>query len=60
MKAYSGPADALRKISAEYGIRGVMRGHGATMLREGIGGAGYYGIYEWLKEKYYPVGPDGS
>ena len=48
------------KISREHGIRGIMRGHSVNMLREGIGGAGYFGIYEILKGRYYPMKADGT
>jgi solute carrier family 25 carnitine/acylcarnitine transporter 20/29 len=45
--AYRGPWDAFKKIGGEYGIRGIFKGQGVTLLREASG----YAIYFWAYEK---------
>jgi len=43
---YSGPLDAIKKISSEHGIKGLFKGQTATFTREGVG----FGIYFWTYE----------
>lgn len=44
---YRGPFDAIKKIAAKYGIRGIYKGQNVTFLREATG----YGVYFWTYEK---------
>lgn len=59
-KAFTSPKDALFKIYNRFGIKGVYHGFGATLARESLGGAFYFGVYESLKSYYYPVRSDGT
>lgn len=43
---YRGPFDAIKKIGAKYGIRGIYKGQNVTFLREATG----YGVYFWAYE----------
>ena len=43
---YRGPFDAIKKIAAKYGIRGIYKGQNVTFLREATG----YGVYFWAYE----------
>ncbi|EPX70656.1 carrier with solute carrier repeats [Schizosaccharomyces octosporus yFS286] len=47
-KLYSGPLDCIRKISSQYGIKGIMKGFIPTALREGHGSGVYFLTYETL------------
>ncbi|KAI0066002.1 mitochondrial carrier [Artomyces pyxidatus] len=44
---YRGPFDAIKKISSEYGIKGLYKGQNVTFVREAAG----YGVYFWAYEK---------
>lgn len=44
---YSGPLDAIKKISAAHGIKGIYKGQNVTFVREAAG----YGVYFWAYEK---------
>jgi solute carrier family 25 (mitochondrial carnitine/acylcarnitine transporter), member 20/29 len=44
---YSGPWDAIKKIYSAYGVAGIYKGQGVTLLREASG----YGVYFWAYEK---------
>ena len=50
-KIYSGPLDAVRKISSSYGITGIYKGQVATLWREAIGYAAYFWAYEKLMQR---------
>ncbi|KAL7753370.1 hypothetical protein RI367_001145 [Sorochytrium milnesiophthora] len=61
---YSGPLDVLVRTLRTRGIRGLYRGHAATMLRETGGGAAWFGIYEvvarhWIQRRQAAV-TDGT
>jgi solute carrier family 25 carnitine/acylcarnitine transporter 20/29 len=46
---YSGFTDCLKKVYQEGGLKSVLRGTGATALRDVPGNAFYFGTYEFLK-----------
>ena len=46
---YSGPIDCGRQLIKSEGVRGVMRGLGATLAREVPGNAIYFGVYKYLR-----------
>lgn len=46
-RIYSGPLDAVKKIWATNGIRGIYKGQVATLWREASG----YGVYFWTYEE---------
>ncbi|KAI5476025.1 hypothetical protein MNV49_000497 [Pseudohyphozyma bogoriensis] len=48
---YTGPGDALKKIYATDGLRGVFQGQVATILREGYGYGLYFLSYEYLVQR---------
>ena len=50
--AYNGSIDAFRQIFKTYGFRGLYQGTSATMWREIIGYAGYFGAYEIVKRRF--------
>lgn len=45
-KGFSGPLDVVRATLRAQGLRGLYRGHTATMLREFFGTAAWFGTYE--------------
>eukprot|EP00934_Nitzschia_sp_Nitz4_P000855 Nitzschia sp. Nitz4//scaffold15_size197535//12084//13209//NITZ4_001549-RA/size197535-augustus-gene-0.201-mRNA-1//1//CDS//3329537628//855//frame0 len=46
---YNGFGDCLQQVFREGGFKSVLKGTGATALRDVPGNAGYFGIYVWLK-----------
>jgi len=48
---YCGPTDALKKIYASHGFRGLYRGWVATCSRQGPGLGIYFATYESIKER---------
>lgn len=57
---YNGPADVVRQLYKEGGIKSVFRGTGATLARDGPGSAAYFGAYEAIKRSLTPKGADAS
>lgn len=50
-RLYAGPLDAVRKIYAAHGLRGLYKGQGVTFLREATGYAVYFLAYEKLVQR---------
>jgi solute carrier family 25 carnitine/acylcarnitine transporter 20/29 len=48
---YSSSFDCAVKLYKEGGIRNVCKGAYATLLRDVISGAGFFGIYYWVRPK---------
>jgi solute carrier family 25 carnitine/acylcarnitine transporter 20/29 len=46
---YTGPIDCCRKIVQRHGLRGLWRGIGPTLLRDGPGVGAWYASFEWVK-----------
>mmetsp|Transcript_13738 Transcript_13738/g.11688 ORF Transcript_13738/g.11688 Transcript_13738/m.11688 type:complete len:81 (+) Transcript_13738:7-249(+) len=44
---YKGSVDCMRKITAEYGIKGLFKGGVSTIFRDAIGYAGFFGMYAY-------------
>jgi Mitochondrial carrier protein len=55
-KLYRSPLHCLKSVLATEGASTLMRGHTATMIRETIGGAFYFGMYETACSAMTPVG----
>ncbi|EPY51817.1 carrier with solute carrier repeats [Schizosaccharomyces cryophilus OY26] len=55
-KLYNGPLDCIKKISSQYGMKGIMKGFNPTAVREAHGLGVYFLTYEALikhsMEKY--------
>jgi len=49
---YTGSLDAVRKIIAAEGLKGIYRGYGATLLSYGPFSAFYFAFYEQLKRGF--------
>jgi len=47
-----GALDVAKGLYKEGGARGILKGSGMTLARDGFGGAFYYGAYEILKQDY--------
>ena len=56
--AYTGSIDAYRKIYREYGIRGVYKGMGATLARDGVALCVYFTSYEVYLRALLPANAD--
>lgn len=50
-KLYNGPLDAIRKIYAAHGIRGIFKGQNVTFVREAAGYGVYFTAYEKLVQR---------
>lgn len=48
---FTGPVDAVQKIYANYGIRGLYKGQAITMVREFQGYGAYFAAYEYLIQR---------
>jgi len=48
----TGSLEVLKALYKEGGALNVLRGSEMTLLRDGFGGAFYYGVYELLKQSY--------
>ncbi|XP_062097383.1 mitochondrial arginine transporter BAC1-like isoform X3 [Humulus lupulus] len=46
---YSGPLDCIVKTVKSEGVKGIFRGGGATFLRESIGNAVFFSVYEFVR-----------
>ncbi|XP_062089775.1 mitochondrial arginine transporter BAC1-like [Humulus lupulus] len=46
---YSGPLDCAVKTVKSEGVKGIFRGGGATFLRESIGNAVFFSVYEFVR-----------
>ncbi|KAF4368364.1 hypothetical protein F8388_019081 [Cannabis sativa] len=46
---YSGPLDCAVKTVKSEGVKGIFRGGGATLLRESIGNAAFFSVYEYVR-----------
>ena len=51
IKLYKNSIDCLKKIYAQYGIRGVYKGYFITMFREFVGCGSYFFFYYYFKQK---------
>jgi len=54
--AFKGPIDAVKKIYAQYGLKGVFRGQAITVVREFQGYGGYFLAYEWAVSQFLKEG----
>ncbi|KAL0956926.1 hypothetical protein HGRIS_003030 [Hohenbuehelia grisea] len=52
---YAGPFDAIKKIYSSYGIKGIYKGQGVTLLREAAGYGVYFLAYEKLVQRQMRV-----
>ncbi|TFL03187.1 mitochondrial carrier domain-containing protein [Pterulicium gracile] len=50
-RIYNGPLDAIKKIYSGYGIAGIFKGQGVTLLRESTGYGVYFLAYEKLVQR---------
>ncbi|KAF9896630.1 Mitochondrial carrier protein ymc2, partial [Lobosporangium transversale] len=48
---FTGPVDAVQKIYAQYGLRGLYKGQAVTMVREFQGYGAYFAAYEYLVQR---------
>ncbi|KAF9938021.1 Mitochondrial carrier protein ymc2 [Modicella reniformis] len=48
---FTGPVDAVQKIYANYGVRGLYKGQAVTMVREFQGYGAYFAAYEYLIQR---------
>ncbi|KAI1317130.1 Mitochondrial carrier protein ymc2 [Mortierella claussenii] len=48
---FTGPVDAVQKIYAQYGLRGLFKGQAVTMVREFQGYGAYFAAYEYLVQR---------
>ncbi|KAG0028157.1 Mitochondrial carrier protein ymc2 [Podila clonocystis] len=48
---FTGPVDALQKIYAQHGLRGIFKGQAVTMVREFQGYGAYFAAYEYLVQR---------
>nr|AKN21591.1 slc25a-23 [Schmidtea mediterranea] len=55
---YKGPADVVKQLYKEGGIRSIYKGTAATLLRDIPATGTYFMSYEWLKESLTPEGGD--
>jgi len=53
---YKGPIDCIIKTLRTTGISGMYKGHAATFARESVGGAAWFGTYEYACKKLSPNG----
>ncbi|KAI9199835.1 mitochondrial carrier domain-containing protein [Polychytrium aggregatum] len=51
-RLYAGPGDFIKKIYGQYGIAGIYKGQGITLVREFSGYGVYFMAYEWLMQRY--------
>lgn len=56
--SYNGPADVVRQLYKEGGLRSVFKGTGATLARDGPGSAAYFAAYELAKRALLPKNSD--
>jgi len=57
---YKGPADAIRGLYKEGGIKSIFRGTFATIARDGPGSAAYFVAYELVKKALTPANQPDS
>jgi len=55
-KKYKGPVDCIVKTVKQDGFRGLYKGHSATLAREMIGNALWFGCYEFFCKVFTPKG----
>ncbi|KAF9083423.1 Mitochondrial carrier protein ymc2 [Mortierella sp. AM989] len=48
---FTGPIDAVQKIYAQHGLRGLYKGQAVTMVREFQGYGAYFAAYEYLVQR---------
>ncbi|KAG0052497.1 Mitochondrial carrier protein ymc2 [Linnemannia elongata] len=48
---FTGPVDAVQKIYAQHGLRGIYKGQAVTMVREFQGYGAYFAAYEYLVQR---------
>lgn len=54
---YSGPWDCIKQTMKSEGlVKGLFKGHTATMLREVPGNMAWFGVYEYLSMLFTPAG----
>ena len=49
---FTGSYDALSKIYRNYGMKAIYRGYGATLARDVVAFATFFGMYEGLKQRF--------
>ncbi|WFD31950.1 carnitine transporter [Malassezia sp. CBS 17886] len=55
---YTGPADVVRQLYKQGGLRSIFKGTGATLARDGPGSAAYFAAYEVAKRALTPKDAD--
>ncbi|KAL3852394.1 hypothetical protein ACJMK2_016045 [Sinanodonta woodiana] len=55
-KKYAGPADCVKQLYREGGIRSIYKGTAATLLRDVPASGMYFMTYEWLQHVLTPKG----
>jgi hypothetical protein len=58
MSQYSTPAACVRDVLERHGLRGMMRGFGATVAREAPGNAIFFVAYEWTRRQWAAGGEE--
>jgi solute carrier family 25 carnitine/acylcarnitine transporter 20/29 len=48
---YKGPGDFISKVYRQYGVGGLFKGQGITLLREGHGFGVYFAVYEYFIQR---------
>ena len=51
-QVYRGPADVIRKVVTEAGVRGLWQGYGVTVLTRIVGAPCYFVVYDVLSKRF--------
>ena len=47
-RAFNGSLHCIVSTLRSFGLKGLYRGHGATLARESVGGMAWFGVYEYV------------
>jgi solute carrier family 25 carnitine/acylcarnitine transporter 20/29 len=53
---FKGPVDVAKHIFRTQGVKGLLSGLNGTMIREGVGGAAYFIVYDNMKKSFVKPG----